>query len=229
MQNERQEKEENSFEEQNYYYPNNRPSLSKSQKIAVVALVFFAIFIVIFWIMQFKNDIKESLKPKSSETENSVETENNAELLSNKDTDGDGLSDWDELNNYMTSPYIEDSDSDGYSDKQEVDTNNDPNCPMGQSCLSTETQTGTSSPDINGLVEGLDIGLENTQNIPVNAADNLKNNLDQNSANNLLGGEMDAASLRKLLKDSGFDAKVLEQINDEELLKIYKESLTNKN
>src|SRR3989338_4602783 len=56
------------------------------------------------------------------------------EELKTKDTDSDGLSDYDELNVYGTSPYLKDSDGDSYSDKIEIDSNNDPNCPKGTEC-----------------------------------------------------------------------------------------------
>lgn len=56
------------------------------------------------------------------------------EALKNKDTDGDSLSDYDEIYIYKTSPYLKDTDSDGYDDKTEVTTGNDPLCPKGQVC-----------------------------------------------------------------------------------------------
>src|SRR3989344_2262751 len=46
--------------------------------------------------------------------------------LSKKDSDQDGLSDYDELYLYGTSPYLPDSDSDGVSDKREIATGADP-------------------------------------------------------------------------------------------------------
>src|SRR3989344_3458461 len=48
--------------------------------------------------------------------------------LSVKDTDGDGLNDYDELYIYKTSPYLEDSDSDGVSDSAEIQKGTNPNC-----------------------------------------------------------------------------------------------------
>ncbi len=42
------------------------------------------------------------------------------------DSDGDGLSDYDELFTYYTNPYGADTDSDGFSDKYEVDNSLDP-------------------------------------------------------------------------------------------------------
>ncbi|TAK04007.1 hypothetical protein EPO34_02510 [Patescibacteria group bacterium] len=56
------------------------------------------------------------------------------ELSKSRDTDQDGLSDYDEQNVYRTSAYLKDSDSDGIDDKTEVLAGNDPNCPLGKEC-----------------------------------------------------------------------------------------------
>ncbi|MFH0819050.1 MAG: hypothetical protein V1898_03590 [Patescibacteria group bacterium] len=68
-----------------------------------------------------------------------------------KDSDGDGLTDYDELYQYKTSPYIADSDSDGYDDNTEISSGYDPNCPKGQDCkrLIDETSTNTNSASTN--------------------------------------------------------------------------------
>ncbi|MSR84851.1 hypothetical protein EXS71_00175 [Candidatus Uhrbacteria bacterium] len=57
-----------------------------------------------------------------------------------KDTDHDGLSDYDESYVYHTSPYIGDSDSDGVPDTVEVAQNSDPNCPQGKTCFQAFNQ-----------------------------------------------------------------------------------------
>jgi glucose/arabinose dehydrogenase len=46
---------------------------------------------------------------------------------SNPDSDGDGLTDGDEVNNYLTNPLNRDSDGDGFWDSIEVQTGHDPN------------------------------------------------------------------------------------------------------
>lgn len=80
-------------------------------------------------------------------------TTETAAVSPQKDTDGDGLSDADEVNVYHTSPYLKDTDSDGISDGQEVKNGTDPNCPQGKDCLAngllnaqaTDSGTGTNA------------------------------------------------------------------------------------
>lgn len=49
---------------------------------------------------------------------------------------------------------------------------------------------------------------------------------DEAKLQNLLSGQGDAASVRTLMLEGGADAEMLKQISDEELLKIYQESLS---
>lgn len=62
------------------------------------------------------------------------------------DTDEDGISDYDELNIFATSPYIGDTDSDGRADGTEILEGGDPNCALGKTCASSELiQSGASA------------------------------------------------------------------------------------
>lgn len=63
--------------------------------------------------------------------------------LKTKDTDADGISDWDEANVYRTSAYLVDSDSDGLSDSLEIAEGTDPNCPKDREC----------QPRLDGLID----------------------------------------------------------------------------
>ena len=65
--------------------------------------------------------------------------------MKTKDTDHDGISDYDELYVQQTSPYLADTDSDGLSDAVEVTQGTDPNCPQGKVCVETQAQVISGS------------------------------------------------------------------------------------
>jgi len=186
-------------------------SLKKSQKIAVAVLVIFTFVVMILWIGQFKKSISDpfAYKPKENKTaENNCadgSCDKSEEDLRIQDTDGDGLSDWDELNIYLTSPYIEDSDSDGFSDKQEIDNDKDPNCPSGRDCYGQN----------NFIEEKSKTEVDNIPNMPSS----------NEQIQNILQGTSDANSLREMLINAGMDEKILNQISDEDLMKSYQETL----
>jgi hypothetical protein len=135
-----------------------------------------------------------------------------------KDTDGDGLSDYDELNVYHTSPYIKDSDSDGIPDGKEVENGTDPNCPEGKDC-------GIPLPANNPQALNVNMG-------DVNAAQNDLNNLDslfanlQNGNGNVPASDTAAvaAQIRALLKQEGVGDNILNAIDDQTLIQMYNES-----
>ena len=92
---------------------------------ALIFLIFFSIFIVIFGIFSLKERIQAPFRlPKTKEI--ALTNEEIQQILAAKDTDQDGLSDADEVFKYRTSIYLTDSDSDGYNDKEEVEAGSDP-------------------------------------------------------------------------------------------------------
>ena len=56
------------------------------------------------------------------------------EALKGKDSDFDGLSDFEEIYIYRTSAYLEDSDGDQLTDKNEINNGTDPLCALGDNC-----------------------------------------------------------------------------------------------
>lgn len=118
--------------------------------------------------------------------------------LKAKDTDGDGLSDYDELYYYGTSPYLKDSDSDGFSDKEEIQNSKDPNCPAGYDCSGTAiTETNTNASASN-----------------------------ENVNNALTTGSATAQNLRETLKNAGVPQYILDSTSDEDLLEVYNQTVS---
>lgn len=130
--------------------------------------------------------------------------EERIEEMKTKDTDADGLNDHEESFVYLTSPYLQDSDSDGIADKQELAAGEDPNCPVGKEC---------------GTIAG---ALEAQATLSATAAGELA---EQEQA--ILKQIMNPTpeQIRELLLQSGVKAEEIEGIDDATLLALYRESL----
>jgi len=124
--------------------------------------------------------------------------------LKAKDTDMDGLSDYDESYVFRTSPYLKDSDSDGVDDKTEVGGASDPNCPTGKSC-GVEPAVPIARP------------TESASDTMDAAA------LQQQVADQLLNPT--PAQVRAMLMQNGVKESELKDIDDATLLDLYRQSL----
>lgn len=184
---------------------------SRRQKTAIIFVAVLALLIVAFWLLQINQQIRKPFQSPDKKTESAI-----TELdLSLSDSDSDGLNDYDELNVYKTSPYLEDTDSDGISDYDEVSQGTDPNCQTGKNCYGSEIIINQDTPtDTNPLY----LSEENT---------------DSNSAvSESAGGEgiinpaeVTPEILRQVLLESGYEADVLKEISDEDLMASYQEAL----
>lgn len=181
-------------------------NLPRRQKIAVISLAFLAIAVIVFSALQFHTKLNAPFATKDTANNNATSTD--SKLI---DSDGDGLSDYDEINNYQTSPYLEDSDSDGISDYDEVKQGTDPNCPTGKVCNSSETSISTASSTVDNVAAGLtiDSGATVTDTGAVSTT-----------------GEVTPAILRQILLQSGtLTAAELEKISDEEIMANYQKAV----
>jgi|SRR3989344_3267710 len=175
--------------------------LSKEQKIGFVLLFCFAILTVGLGMLQIRNTMYAPFALNNNIPPDLKEKVNDEMSLQYRDTDMDGLNDFDELYVYSTSPYLADTDSDGIPDKQEVDLGKDPNCVEGQDCIPQDTaQVVTSSTILLGAA------------------------VDPGAAPTDLNAMMsDPKQLRQLLLQAGMDQKVLDSYKDADLLKMTQE------
>lgn len=169
--------------------------------------------------------------------------------LRDKDTDGDKISDYDELFSSNTSPYLKDSDSDGQDDFAELTKGTDPNCPAGRSCtgapiLTTPTDaSGKLSPDFlrqalkqagvaQSTLDGLsDVDLQELyRNVLEENATATNDNTNAGSTPSLEDlNNLTSAEIRQLLIKSGVDATTLQSVDDTTLRQIFLQGLTTTN
>jgi len=189
-------------------------SRTMNPKVVFGSILFFGVCTLLFGSFKIWDDIRT---PSLGREEGALGTVNAFEqleagvfspadpALKNKDSDSDGLNDWDELNVYHTSPYLKDSDGDGYDDNAEVTGNEDPNCPRGQSCSAAANATAEEEL-FNDLApsEGA---------APTPAPVDLANLTPQ--------------QLRELLLATGqVTADQLEQVDDATLMELYRDTLS---
>jgi len=195
--------------------PTVASGFSKKEKLAFSGFVLLAILIVYLGFRQMGNNLKTPFALFALKYSGGEETElTESELMEQakiKDTDQDGLSDYDELYIYSTSPYLTDSDSDEINDKQEVDAGTDPNCPKGQNCYSSEITNPVSGQITTST-------LKNPVEVVPSA--------EQLALQAIFTTNPDAATIRSFLTSNGADAQILNQVSDEELVAWFKEFMT---
>jgi len=168
--------------------------MTTKERIFSIFLIFLCFAALSFSFLKIRGEIRKPFfrfSPKKRE-KSSLEQ---ILTLKNKDTDQDGLSDSEETYIYKTSPYLEDTDGDGYSDKTEVENKTDPLCPAGQVCQGRieSSETGASGS-----------GIGNSE---------------------ILQEEASLEEIRQMLSKTGIDKETLEKIDDQTLKELYQETI----
>ncbi len=164
--------------------------------IIIFGLVIFSISILTVGYFKIKNTIYQpfaaKINPSAEKLKNILK--NNQD----KDTDGDGIPDWQEENNYHTSKYLADSDGDGFNDKEEVSAGSNPLDPA-----STPNNVGSYFPD-NKAGQPISFGVPKSEQ----NADNLT-----------------ADQIREILiTQGGMSKDAVDKIDDETLKNMYNET-----
>jgi hypothetical protein len=202
-----------------------RTGLTREQKMGAGFLLIFGVLTIALGWLQLHNTLYGPFVIKPTEdNKKAVAYTDEKTKLQQIDTDHDGISDYDELYFYKTSPYLPDTDSDGIGDKVEIDRGSDPLCVEGQVC-----NTDSSSDNINQASSTVSAeSLIPDSPTPIDVLQSVAN---QNSVNTQASGgftkaELDAVAkdpkaLRQLLLQSGQVSQAeLQKIDDATLLSV---------
>jgi len=201
-----------------------RQATTREQKLGFVFLLIFGLITVSLGVLQIRNSIYSPFFSTVAVNENVENTtpDEFAELKST-DTDHDGLFDYDELYVYNTSPYLPDTDSDGITDKKEIDNNTDPLCPQGQTCGASTIESSTAMPSSTSNITGSSLLGEGIAGMDaLTSGENVSQSSDASaSAAELQAVLKDPQKLREMLIATGkVTASALSQIDDKTLLEM---------
>lgn len=134
------------------------------QRVALVALLLVGVVTLGLGFYKVRSQIVRPFEAQISRAKSDQlaqffdqqKVQEDTEALKKKDTDGDTLSDYDELNVHKTSPYLKDTDSDSYDDATEIKSGHDPNCATGKTCfapvaVSAQTTVSALEADLKKL------------------------------------------------------------------------------
>lgn len=196
----------------------------KYEGLAWGAVILGGIAALIFGFPYISKSIRGplELKPRTIQTLQEQELAAQTELRT-KDTDQDGLHDYDEIYVWRTSAYLPDTDSDGYSDKTEIDSGNDPNCPSGRICQRALTETtveGTASSEAAGSIATSPGSL-----IPPQTAAELFGSASDFGNLSAILTSLPPDEIRKLLIQYGVSKETVDALPDATLVELYRQSI----
>jgi len=211
-------------------------ALAREQKLALVGLSVIAGIAFGLSLYRVNAMIREPFLVKTTTLDDAKKLLGltNEELIAQqkrKDTDGDGLSDWDETNVYHTNPNVRDTCGDGILDNVRVVTR------RGLGCLNNPNINGalnlsgvySTSSDVYGL-DGQSLLKLAQQEGFAGVASSTLSSADaaalQQAAQGIL--PRDATAIRQLLKEKLPQSQSdIDNLSDKELLKLYDAAVEN--
>jgi hypothetical protein len=213
-------------------------SLAREQKISAGILALCGIIALVLSVERLNASIRDPFtisREKLESAKRSLDAinpgEREEEEARRRDTDGDGLSDYDEQNVFQTSPYLRDTDGDGSPDNVELALSENPNCATGETCasglidisgLATSTpflfsKTGSSG---DALFASFQRGVNTSKSTIASETGSTSTDLEQ-------GLVRDPVEIRKALMESGqVDVALVEKLTDAQLLELYDAAVT---
>lgn len=179
-----------------------RVKTSTQFRVAFAMVIVISIATAALGAVQISRTLKAPFQARVASKQESTSEEERKQELKSLDTDYDGLSDYDETYLYTTSPFIEDSDSDGEKDGDEVKGGDDPNCPKDRNCFTSIEVGATSTPILD----------------PLGAQPQL-------FGGGSLGLNLEPTLLRQELEKLGVPKMLLDKLKDDDLQKLYSETL----
>lgn len=187
-----------------------RDTVSGGAVTALVVVIVVGALGLGFW--QFGQSVRSPFKIAAAPATNAQDTSSASLVdLRARDTDGDGLSDFDEQVIHQTSIYLEDTDSDGISDADEVAQGKNPLCPEGKTCTvgtfgetATDVDTAAATTPQPDVFEKLASGAYSVDMSAAQAA-----------------AQVTPEIIRSALVGAGVSADVVQQYSDQELLDWY--------
>ncbi|OGH68308.1 MAG: hypothetical protein A3I29_02255 [Candidatus Magasanikbacteria bacterium RIFCSPLOWO2_02_FULL_44_11] len=175
---------------------------SNEQKIGLGLLLIFAVVSISLGVLQIRNRLYKPFALNNSVPAGLQEEVNTIEALRFRDTDFDGLNDFDELYLHSTSPYLADTDSDGLSDQAEIATGSNPLCAKDKLC-----ETADQSAEMAAVIPSSTFGLE--EESPVNLDDYISN----------------PVYIRQLLIQNGVKKDIIDKMTDQQIVAMMQQVL----
>ncbi len=204
-----------------------RMEKTPAQKLIIVLLALISVGVVGLGFLQFKNRLEgpflaDRLIEEKARIRGPLEflefyrqeQRNNDELtrLQQRDSDGDGLTDYQEIYIYKSNAYSADSDGDGEDDGVEIAQGTDPNCRPGEICdedgfVVRASQSTGRELDLGALVQETRESYQQLQGFNEEEKEQLR----------VYFESLEPQDLRQLLEQQGFPLEDLEGLTNEEL------------